>query len=105
VPFSVVYGMTAYCVATTLLLSLMGVRVVRGRFQRRARTSAQEQAATVPTVPALEAAPLVDIVPEQRALELLETVQTPPGNPEFEIPFELVMSNILRNQANNPFHY
>jgi hypothetical protein len=97
--------MTAYCVATTLLLSLMGVRVVRGRFQRRARTSAQEQAATVPTVPALEAAPLVDIVPEQRALELLETVQTPPGNPEFEIPFELVMSNILRNQANNPFHY
>jgi hypothetical protein len=83
----------------------MGVRVVRGRFQRRARTSAQEQAATVPTVPALEAAPLVDIVPEQRALELLETVQTPPGNPEFEIPFELVMSNILRNQANNPFHY
>jgi hypothetical protein len=97
--------MTAYCVATTLLLSLMGVRVVRGRFQRRARTSAQEQAATVPTVSALEATPLVDIVPEQRAIELLETVQTPPGNPEFEIPFELVMSNILRNQANNPFHY
>jgi hypothetical protein len=104
VPFSVLYGMTAYCVGTTLLLSLMGVKVVRGRSQRRARASSEKQAATVPTVPALEAGPLVDIVPEAQALELLEIEQMPLGNPESEIPFALVMSNILRNQTNNPFY-
>jgi hypothetical protein len=98
--------MVAYCVVTTFLLSLVGVRVVKGRHRRRARASSEEQDATAPTLPGLEVGPLVDIATEQRALGHLDAEQLPLGNPGLEIPFELVMSNILRNQNmnSNPFY-
>jgi hypothetical protein len=118
VSYSVLYGMVSYCVVTTLMLSLAGVKVVRGRFFRRAssskrRASDSEQQASghTPvispglTISAQEANPppsLIDAGSDQLALQFQELNLPVIRNPGPEQPFELIMSNILRNQ-NNPF--
>jgi hypothetical protein len=120
VTYSVLYGMVSYCVVTTLMLSLAGVKVVRGRFFRRANSSERqasdsEQQASghtpvitpVPAILAQEAPPpptsLIDVGPEQLALQFQEHDLPVIRNPGPELPFQIIMSNILRSQ-NNPFN-
>ena len=119
VTYSVLYGMVSYCVVTTLMLSLAGVKVVRGRFFRRANSSERqasdsEQQASghtpvitpVPALLAQETPPptsLIDVGPEQLALQFQEHDLPVIRNPGPELPFQIIMSNILRSQ-NNPFN-
>jgi hypothetical protein len=107
VTYSVLYGMVSYCVITTLMLSMAGIKVVRGRYSRHASSSSEQQQASVPTpgptgheanLPAL-----IDLVPEQLALQSQEQDRQVLRNADLEVPFQLIMSNIVRSQNNNPF--
>ncbi len=116
---SVLYGMVSYCVITTLMLSMAGIKVARRLYSRHARSSEQQQASVptpgptpVPTpVPTGQEAilpALIDLVPEQLALQCQDQDQDRQviRNSDLEVPFQLIMSNILRsqNRVNNPFN-
>jgi len=116
VSYSVLYGMVSYCVIATLMLSMAGIRVVKGRFFGRARSSPEQQAPMPTSGPTLvpttgqdisgqETGPLslIDLVPEQLAIQCQEQNLPVLRNPDPELPFQLIMSSILRRQ-NNPFN-
>ena len=114
--YSVLYGMVSYCVIATLMLSMAGIRVVKGRFFGRARSSPEQQAPVPTSGPTLvpttgqdisgqETGPLslIDLVPEQLAIQCQEQNLPVLRNPDPELPFQLIMSSLLRRQ-NNPFN-
>ena len=49
---------------------------------------------------------LIDLVPEQLALQCQDQDRQVIRNSDLEVPFQLIMSNILRsqNRVNNPFN-
>jgi hypothetical protein len=90
VSYSALYGMVAYCVLTTLMLSMAGIKVVKGRFFHRASSSPEQQASVPTSVPTTVPTPvqttghaisgqeaggplsLIDLVPEQLAIQCQE---------------------------------
>jgi hypothetical protein len=97
VAWSAFYGMVAYTVTVTVLLSLFGIRVGKRFFNRRCRSGripSRENAAPMP-LPALEGGQEIDLVPERRA---------PPDLLQEE-PFEDIMMRVLGSSRNtNPFY-
>ena len=104
---SAFYGLVSYTILTTALLSMFGVKVGFRRYRRSgrsghsARSSTEEEGSDQPQTQlrALEGIQLVDLATERRA---------PPARENSDqVPFEEIMSNILRgrNMANNPFYW
>jgi hypothetical protein len=102
---SAFYGLVSYTILTTALLSMFGVKVgfrryrCSGRSGHSARSSTEEGSEQPQTqLRALEGIQLVDLATERRAPPTRENSD--------QVPFEEIMSNILRgrNMANNPFY-
>ena len=96
---SVFYGMVAYAVTVTAVLSAFGIRVGKRLFYRRGPGPIPAREDTSPTAfPALEGGQQpVDLVPERRA---------PPQDPLAEELFGDVMMRVLgRSRNTNPFLY
>ena len=102
---SAFYGLVSYTILTTALLSMFGVKVGFRRYRRSGRSghsarSSTEEGSEQPQtqLQALEGYQLVDLVTERRAPPTRENSD--------QVPFEEIMSNILRgrNMANNPFY-
>ncbi len=101
---SAFYGLVSYTILTTALLSMFGVKVGFRRCRRSGRSghsgrSSTEEGSEQPQAQlrALEGNQLVDLVTERRAPPTRENSD--------QVPFEEIMSNILRgqNMTNNPF--
>jgi hypothetical protein len=102
---SAFYGLVSYTILTTALLSMFGVKVGFRHYRRSGRSghsgrSSTEEGSEQPQAQlrALEGNQLVDLVTERRAPPTRENSD--------QVPFEEIMSNILRgrNMANNPFY-
>ena len=102
---SAFYGLVSYTILTTALLSMFGVKVGFRRYRRSGRSghsgrSSTEEGSEQPQTQlrALEGNQLVNLVTERRAPPTRENSD--------QVPFEEIMSNILRgrNMANNPFY-
>jgi hypothetical protein len=102
---SAFYGLVSYTILTTALLSMFGVKVGFRHYRRSGRSvhsgrSSTEEGSEQPQTQlrALEGNQLVDLVTERRAPPTRENSD--------QVPFEEIMSNILRgrNMANNPFY-
>jgi hypothetical protein len=103
---SAFYGLVSYTILTTALLSMFGVKVGFRHYRRSGRSghsgrSSTEEGSEQPQAQlrALEGNQLVDLVTERRAPPTRENSD--------QVPFEEIMSNILRgrNMANNPFYW
>jgi hypothetical protein len=102
---SAFYGLVSYTILTTALLSMFGVKVGFRRYRRsgcsgHSGRSSTEEGSEQPQAQlrALEGNQLVNLVTERRAPPTRENSD--------QVPFEEIMSNILRgrNMANNPFY-